>query len=338
MAQALAVKYRPQTLEEIVSQKSIIKILTKQVQSGLIKNCYLFCGPSGTGKTTTARAFAKLINNSIGEPIEIDAASNSGVDNVREIIRQAQERSIEGKYKIFIIDECHAMSNQAWQAFLKCIEEPPTYTIFMFCTTDPQKIPATIINRVQRFNLTKIETPLIVERLKYICSCEHIGYNDDAIEFIAKLSDGGLRDSIASLEKVADYGYVNIDNTLECLGSYSYAMFFTLVNAIIDGRDDIVLQVIDDVHSQGSDLKIFVEQFLNFCLDLSKYAIFGNCSLTKLPSSMEDEMKNATAIENAKNYYVYLIDKLLDLKMMLKNDTNIKDTIEVCFLRMCRYL
>jgi DNA polymerase-3 subunit gamma/tau len=338
MAQALAVKYRPQTLEEIVSQKSIIKILTKQVQSGLIKNCYLFCGPSGTGKTTTARAFAKLINKGIGEPIEIDAASNSGVDNVREIIRQAQERSIEGKYKIFIIDECHAMSNHAWQAFLKCIEEPPTYTIFMFCTTDPQKIPATIINRVQRFNLTKIETPLIVERLKYICRCEQIEYNDDAIEFIAKLSDGGMRDSIASLEKVADYGHVNIDNTLECLGSYSYAMFFTLVNAIIDGRDDIVLQVIDDVHSQGSDLKIFVEQFLNFCLDLSKYAIFGNCSLTKLPSSMEDEMKNATAIENAKSYYVYLIDKLLDLKMMLKNDTNIKDTIEVCFLRMCRYL
>ena len=338
MAQSLAVKYRPQTLEEICSQKSIIKILNKQIQLKKIKNCYLFCGPSGTGKTTTARAFSRLINNGIGEPIEIDAASNSGVDNVREIIRQAQERSIEGKYKIFVIDECHSLSNQAWQAFLKCIEEPPAYTIFMFCTTDPQKIPATITNRVQRFNLTKIETNVIVDRLKYICRCEGIPYSDDAIEFIAKISDGGMRDGIATLEKCIDYGELNIDNVLECLGSYSYSMFFSLVNAIIDGRDDIVLQVISDVYNQGSDLKLFVEQFLNFCLDVSKYAIFGNCSMTKIPTSMENELKNAIAIENAKGYYMYLVDKILDLKMMLKNDTNIKDTIEVCFLRMCRYM
>lgn len=338
MAQSLAVKYRPQTLEEICSQKSIIKILNKQIQLGKIKNCYLFCGPSGTGKTTTARAFSKLINNGVGEPIEIDAASNSGVDNVREIIRQAQERSIEGKYKIFIIDECHSLSNQAWQAFLKCIEEPPTYTIFMFCTTDPQKIPTTITNRVQRFNLTKIETNVIVDRLKYICRCEGITFGDDAIEFIAKISDGGMRDGISTLEKCIDYGELNIDNVLECLGSYSYNMFFSLVNAIIDGRDEIVLQIISDVYNQGSDLKLFVDQFLNFCLDVSKYAIFGNCSMTKIPSSLEGELRNAIAIENAKGYYMYLVDKILDLKMMLKNDTNIKDTIEVCFLRMCRYM
>lgn len=338
MAQSLAVKYRPQTLEEICSQKSIIKILNKQIQLGKIKNCYLFCGPSGTGKTTTARAFARLINNGIGEPIEIDAASNSGVDNVREIIKQAQERSIEGKYKIFIIDEVHALSNQAWQAFLKCIEEPPAYTIFIFCTTDPQKIPATIVNRVQRFNLTKIETNVIIERLKYICRRENINYNDDAIEFVAKLADGGMRDGIASLEKCIDYGELTIDNVLECLGSYSYSMFFSLVNAIIDGRDDVVLSIIGDVYNQGSDLKLFVEQFLNFCLDVSKYAIFNNCSMTKIPSSMEDELKNAIAIENARGYYMYLVDRILELKMMLKNDTNIKDTIEVCFLRMCRYM
>ena len=338
MAVSLAVKYRPQTLEDIVSQRSIIKILNKQIQTGQIKNCYLFCGPSGTGKTTTARAFAKLINKGQGEPIEIDAASNSGVDNVREIIKQAQERSIEGKYKIFVIDECHSLSNQAWQAFLKCIEEPPTFTIFMFCTTDPQKIPATIVNRVQRFNLTKIETPLIVERLKYICRSEGISYTDDAVDFIARVSDGGMRDAIASMEKCIDYGDVEINNVLECLGSYSYSMFFQLVNAIIDGMEDVVLKIIGDVHSQGSDLRLFVEQFLNFCLDVSKYATFGNCSLTKIPSSMESELKNAVAIENVKSYYMYLVDKLLDLKVTLKNDTNIRDTIEVYFLRMCRYM
>jgi len=157
MAQSLAVRYRPETLEEVVSQKSVIKILNKQLQLDQLKHNYLFCGPSGTGKTTTARAFAKLINEGVGDPIEIDGASNNGVENVRAIIKNAQERSIEGKYKIFIIDEAHMITTAGWNAFLKCIEEPPAFTIFMFCTTDPQKIPATIINRVMKFNSQRLK-------------------------------------------------------------------------------------------------------------------------------------------------------------------------------------
>lgn len=336
MAQSLAVRYRPQTFEEIVSQKSIIKILNKQLQLDQLKHNYLFCGPSGTGKTTTARAFAKLINDNVGDPIEIDGASNNGVENVRAIIKNAQERSIEGKYKIFIIDEAHMITTAGWNAFLKCIEEPPAFTIFMFCTTDPQKIPATIINRVMKFQLTKIETNLIVERLKYICKCENVAYTDEAIEFIAKVADGGMRDAIASMEQCIDYGELNIENVLTVLGSYSYSMFFSLVNSIIDGKDSEVLEIIEDVYNQGSDLKLFVEQFLNFCLDVAKYAIFNNCSMVKIPSSMETDLKNATNFENASKYYMYLTDKLLDLKVILKNDTNIKDTVEVYFLKMSR--
>ena len=145
--QSLATRYRPKTLEEVCSQASIIKILKKQIQTGQIKNCYLLCGPSGTGKTTIARILAYLINEGKGEPIEIDAASNNSVDNVRNLIDQAHERAIGCKYKIFIIDECHMITPQGWNAFLKCIEEPPAFTIFIFCTTDPQKIPATILNR-----------------------------------------------------------------------------------------------------------------------------------------------------------------------------------------------
>ena len=163
----------------------------------------------------------------------------------------------------------------------------------------------------------------------------------ECLEYIAHMSDGCLRLAISDLDKVIDYcggEDVEINNVLECLGSYSYSMFFQLVNAIIDGMEDVVLKNIGDVHSQGSDLRLFVEQFLNFCLDVSKYAIFGNCSLTKIPSSMESELKNAVAIENVKSYYMYLVDKLLDLKVTLKNDTNIRDTIEVYFLRMCRYM
>lgn len=338
MAESWAVKYRPRTFEEICSQRSVIKVLTKQIETNQLKNCYLFSGPSGTGKTTTARAFATLINEGRGEPIEIDGASNNGVDNVRTIIKGAQERAIDCKYKIYIIDECHAITNQAWQAFLKCIEEPPTYTIFMFCTTDPQKIPATVLNRVMKFNLTKIETSVIQSRLEYICKCEGVDYTQEALEYIAKISDGGMRDSISSMQKCADYGPLDITNVLECLGSFSYKTFFELVNALIDGVEGTVLSIVEEYHSKGYDLKLFIEQLLNFCLDVAKYAIFKNCNLVKIPSSMEPDLINATNIENASGYYMYLVDKLLDLKQMLKNDTAVKDTIEVSLLRIARYM
>lgn len=338
MAESWAVKYRPRDFKSICSQTSVIKVLTKQIETNQLKNCYLFSGPSGTGKTTTARAFATLINEGKGEPIEIDGASNNGVDNVRTIIKGAQERAIDCKYKIYIIDECHAITNQAWQAFLKCIEEPPTYTIFMFCTTDPQKIPATVLNRVMKFNLTKIETSVIQSRLEYICKQENVVYTQEALEFIAKVSDGGLRDAIASMQKCSDYGPIDIKNVLECLGAFSYSTFFDLVNALIDGTEATILNIVEEYHSKGYDLKLFIEQFLNFTLDVAKYAIFKNCSLVKIPSSMEQDLIHATNVENASGYYMYVVDKLLDLKQMLKNDTAVKDTIEVSLLRIARYM
>ena len=334
--QSLAVKYRPQTIEELVSQKSVVKILLKQLQTGNIKNCYLFCGPSGVGKTTVARAFAKRINNGQGEPIEIDAASNSGVDNVREIIKQAQERSIDSKYKIILIDECHALSNQAWQAFLKCIEEPPKFTIFMFCTTDPQKIPQTIVNRVQRFNLTKIETPLIVERLKYICSCEHISFENSAIDFIAKISDGGMRTSIANMEKCIDYGELTESNVLECLGLYSYSQFFNIVNSIIDKNEKVLIDNIDSIYSSGSDLKLFVNQFISFCMDLFKYSLFKSVENIKIPSSMKKDLDYSVDFDGANNFYNDLTEQLLKLKVALKDDTSAIDTVEISLLNFCR--
>ena len=137
MAEALATKYRPRTLEEMVSQNSIVKILNKQLETGQIHNTYLFCGASGCGKTTAGRAFAAKLNDvpyskDMPGVIEIDAASNNGVDNVREITKSAMERSIQSKYKVYIIDECHALSSSSWQAFLKVLEEPPAHTIFIF--------------------------------------------------------------------------------------------------------------------------------------------------------------------------------------------------------------
>ncbi|MBO6272768.1 AAA family ATPase [bacterium] len=170
---ALAIKYRPETWNDVSEQNSTKIILQQQLESGEVKNAYLFCGPAGCGKTTCARIFANDINKCEGNPIELDAASNNGVDDVREIIQQAKTKSLDSEYKIFIIDECHALSNSAWQAMLKIIEEPPAKSIFIFCTTNPERIPKTILSRVQRYDFNRISTEGIVNRLKYILEQEN---------------------------------------------------------------------------------------------------------------------------------------------------------------------
>lgn len=337
MAESLAVKWRPNDWGSVCGQKSIIRILSRQLELNEIKNAYLFCGASGCGKTTLARIFANKINNHIGEPIEIDAASNNGVDNVKSIIKAAQERAIDTKYKIYIIDECHMITTQGWNAFLKCIEEPPAYTIFMFCTTDPQKIPATILNRVQRFNISRISLDLVVDRLRYICEQEgYINY-EEAIHYIAKISDGGMRDAICTLEKCSSFDTdLSINNVLESLGNYSYETFFTLVNSIIDGNEAQVISIIDSFYNAGNDLKLFLDSFLSFCLDISKFSIFKDISMTKIPSTMQAALDNSINFDGATNYYNYLLDRLLNLKQLVKNDSSIKDTITVVFLQMTR--
>lgn len=337
MAESLAVKYRPQTLEEMVAQSSIIKILTRQIEREEYKNALLFCGSSGCGKTTAARAFANALNKGEGSPIEIDAASNSGVDNVRIIIKDAQERSLDSKYKVIIIDECHSLSSQAWQAFLKCIEEPPRYTIFIFCTTDPQKIPETIKNRVQQYRFNRIPAEKIKNRLVYICQQEGFTNYEEAVDYISKISEGGLRTAIAYLEKCASYNKdLNINYVLETLGNYSYETFFTLVNHMIDGNEAPVLDILSSLYNDGHDLKLFVDQFLNFCLDVNKYALFKEVSVTRIPMSMEIALQNSTNFENASKYYSYILDKLLALKTLLKNDNTPRATIEISFLQITR--
>lgn len=335
--QSLAVKYRPATFEDIVGQESIVKILKKQVEEDKIRNVYLFCGASGCGKTTASRAFASMINNGQGSPIEIDAASNNGVDNVRDIVASAQERAIDSKYKVYILDECHVFSNSAWNAFLKCIEEPPTYTIFIFCTTDPQKIPATILNRVQRFNFTRIKSGLIEKRLRYVCEKEGFTNFDAGVEYISKISGGCMRDALTNLDKCCALSTdITVENVLYALGNFSYECMFKIVNHVIDGKEAEVLQDISDVYDSGADLKIFIDQFLSFCLDITKYILTKDCSILTIPSSYEEELKKTINFKDADKYYAYIIDNLIQLKNDIKNDMNLKDTVEIRFLKLAR--
>ena len=171
---SLATKYRPKTFDDVCEQDSVKVILKQQLESGEIQHAYLYVGSAGCGKTTCARIFSNEANKGRGNPIEIDAASNNSVDDVRNIIQQAKVKSMDSDYRIFILDECHMLSNSAWNAMLKLLEEPPKTAVFIMCTTDPQRIPRTILSRVQRFQFSRISQEGIVSRLCNIL--ENEGY------------------------------------------------------------------------------------------------------------------------------------------------------------------
>ena len=204
--EALATKYRPRTFKDVVCQDNIKKVLTNQLETGEVKQAYLFAGSAGTGKTTSARIFANEVNGGKGKPIEIDGASNNGVDNIRNIIDDCRMKSLDSKYKVYIIDEVHMLSIGAFNALLKVLEEPPKGVIFILCTTDPHKIPATILSRVQRFQFKRIPQNEVVKRLQYVLQQEgKITYDMEALQYIAKLADGGMRDALMKLDTVLGY-------------------------------------------------------------------------------------------------------------------------------------
>jgi DNA polymerase III subunit gamma/tau len=337
MAKSLAVKYRPQSFEDVSSQTSTIKILNKQLESKQYSNVYGFSGPTGVGKTTLARIFANAINGRKGNPIEIDGASNNGVDNIRNIVMDSRERSIDSEYKVYIIDECHMITSAGWNAFLKTLEEPPVFTIFMFCTTDPQKIPQSIKNRLMNFNLTKIPTEQVIQRLDYICKQEGFKNFSESIEYIAKISDGGMRDAIAMLEKSSTYSKdLTIGNVLKSLGNFSHSTLFALTNAIVDGNEKEVINIIESIYGEGNDLKLFVDSYLDFTVDLTKFSLFNDIKVTKIPTSMESEVKYSTSFTNNVAYFNNLNLKILDLKTLIKNDSSIKTTIMISILKLCK--
>jgi DNA polymerase-3 subunit gamma/tau len=342
---SLAVKYRPDTFETICGNQTTVKILKRVIELGTPKNAYLFAGPSGCGKTTSARCFANALNNGIGDPIEIDGASNNGVDQVRAIVESANQRSLVGTYKIYIIDECHMITTAGWNAFLKGLEEAPEYTIFIFCTTEPNKIPATILNRVQRFNISKIDSQEIKNRLVYICQQEGFTNYEDTCELISKLCDGGMREAITKLDQCADLSTdLSLENTKLVLGEAPFERMMKLTNFLLGKNEQYTIAAIETLAREGKDLKQFVNEYLSFALELTKYILFKNISITNIPAYLENSadpmisVSGITSFEGSLGWFNYMTDKLLEVKNAIKYDTNVKAVVEAYFLQICRVI
>ena len=334
--EALATKYRPRTFKDVVCQDNIKKVLTNQLETGEIKQAYLFCGSAGTGKTTSARIFANDVNEGKGKPIEIDGASNNGVDNIRSIIDDCRMKSLDSKYKVYIIDEVHMLSIGAFNALLKVLEEPPKGVIFILCTTDPHKIPATILSRLQRFDFKRIPQFEIVQRLKYILNEEgNTTYDIEALEYIAKLADGGMRDAIMKLDTVLGYTTnITLQAVLDCLGITNYEHLLKIVQGIINKQADEPIQIIDSIYRDGKDLKLFVKDLNKFILDLCKLNITRNKELTMIPT---DIMRQCIHIATNTSKYdlVDILDGVNNLLDKIKYEQNPKNLIESELIILC---
>lgn len=356
--ESLAVKYRPHSFEDLTEQSAVKDILENQIITKTFQHGYLFTGPAGTGKTTSARIFANMINDGKGNPIEVDAASNSGVDNIRQIIEDAKRKPLDAEYKIFIVDECHSLSNGAWQALLKTLEEPPKFTIFIFCTTDPQKVPATILSRVQRYNFQKISNEGIIWRLNNIIVAENremieyasgsqdalndiewakhegircIDCNEDALEYIAKVSNGGMRDAITLMDKCLSLSLdLTLENVLKTIGGEDYTTFITFLSALLENEKETSINVVENVYNSGKDVKKFMKDFAKFILEVEKYALYKNFNYINLPNTLENELEHL--IDES---LFDIMDFVVSLNNKIKWENDAKTLVELSILIYC---
>ncbi len=289
---ALYRKWRPVSFEDVKGQDPIVQTLKNQITSERIGHAYLFCGTRGTGKTSIAKIYARAVNCEHpvnGSPcnecascksilagtsmnvVEIDAASNNGVENIRDIREQVQYPPTEGKYRVYIIDEVHMLSVGAFNALLKTLEEPPSYVIFILATTEVHKIPITILSRCQRYDFKRISLETIAGRLRQLTEAEHIETEDKALMYIAKAADGSLRDALSLLDQCVAFHYgklLTYENVLDVLGAVDSGVFSGMFNAVIQGRTKDCITQLEEIVIQGRELGQFVTDFIWYLRNL----------------------------------------------------------------------
>ncbi|OON95002.1 MAG: DNA polymerase III subunit gamma/tau [Candidatus Epulonipiscium fishelsonii] len=356
---ALYRKYRPKSFIDIIDQSHIIQTLQNQIKTGRIGHAYLFSGTRGTGKTTIAKIFAnavncqtpvngsacghcdicqKLFENSNLNIIEIDAASHNGVDNIREINEEVKYAPAIGKYKVYIIDEVHMLSIGAFNAMLKTLEEPPSHTMFILATTDPQKIPVTIISRCQRFDFKRINTKSIENCLAQYMQLENVKIEQEALTYIAHISDGSMRDALSILEQCISFYYdecITYDKILELVGAVDNNLIFDMINAIVNCDSTTAISICDEINTQGRSIRQFNNDLIIHVRNLLVAKTTNNdLNVLNYNKKHIEQLKaqvNNIDISDLMRY----IKIFSELDIDLKSASNPKVVLEVAILKLC---
>ena len=361
--QALYRKWRPDNFEDVKGQDHIVTTLKNQINADRIGHAYLFCGTRGTGKTSVAKIFAKAVNcehpvngSPCGEcptckaiaagtsmnVIEIDAASNNGVDNIREIRDEVQYSPTEGKYKVYIIDEVHMLSTGAFNALLKTLEEPPSYVIFILATTEVATIPVTIMSRCQRYDFHRISIETIADRLSELMKAENIVVEDKAIRYVAKAADGSMRDALSLLDQCIAFHLgeeLKYDDVLDVLGAVDIAIFSNMYKTIRENDVARCMNLMEDIIMQGRDLSQFVTDFIWYLRNL--LLIKTTRDTDKIEDVIEVSKDNiADMMEDAKEADVDTLMRhirvLSELSNDMKTSTQKRVKAEVTFIKLMR--
>ncbi len=357
---ALYRKWRPSVFEDVIGQEHITRTLKNQIKNQNIAHAYLFCGTRGTGKTSTAKIFAKAVNcispqdmnpcgdceicrgidqENIMDVIEIDAASNNGVDDIRELRENVQYPPSKGKYKVYIVDEVHMLSTGAFNALLKTLEEPPSFVIFIFATTEPHKIPATIISRCQRFDFKRVREPQIIQRLQYICSEMNIAAEEKALRLIARNADGSVRDALSILDQCISFqdDTLTYSNVLERLGIVGEDAIFRLVDYIIEKDAKKMMEWLHELIAAGKDIQQLFQSLIQHYRNLMLIQIIGEAPEGLVRLSEESiERCREQAKKLSPNHVMRAIPMLSQTASDAKYATQPRIFLEIAVLKLIR--
>lgn len=359
MHKALYRVYRPKTFEDVVGQEHIVKTLKNQIKNSNIGHAYLFSGTRGTGKTSTAKIFARAVNclNSIDEEpcnkceicvdtlndnimdiVEIDAASNNSVDDIRELRESVKYTPSKAKYKVYIIDEVHMLSQGAFNALLKTLEEPPSYVIFILATTEPHKIPATILSRCQRFDFKRVSSKDIANRMAYICEKENIQAEEKALNLIARNSQGALRDALSILDQCMSFGneIIEYNDVIELLGTVNIDELFELSEAIINENTKKTLQILNEFIIWGKDIRNLINDLIDHFRNLMVCKVSKDLDeIISLPEESIERLKEQAKTINI-NDLIRILNILSETQDLMKSSSNTRILAEVTMMKIAQ--
>ena len=353
----IARRYRPQTFEELVGQEYVRKALANAIETNRIGHAYLFAGPRGTGKTTTARIFAKALNCDLGptmtpcnrcdicidissdadvDVIEIDGASNNSVENIRELRDNCTVRPARCRFKIYIIDEVHMLTKSAFNALLKTLEEPPEHVKFMFCTTDPDKLPITVLSRCQRFDLSTVEETKIFDRLKFILDSENREADDAAVSMLARRAYGSLRDSQSLLEQLLSFctGTITVDDVHQLLGTTDSGKLLDLLESLVTRDAGRALGILSEFWRIGTEPERLAEQILGIYRDLLSASV--GCSADLMQFTQLDEFSRVQRIAEdfGKHTLLASMEVMQEMLRRVQSTTKVKILVETAIVRL----